>query len=999
MDCKDVVRYWRSSIADAKWLNIKFKSENLIIVPREQILNGKIDQNEVGKLFKKTAPQKSKDIDAIKNLNARSNEIIDIVIALIVGNPVVSHGVKKSENKITPIWISAKLDQNGNLQPNTDNPPWIPRDYLDPKEFGSITIGEIEKFDEYLTVNPFSTKEHSAWNAMIEYAFKMFHFVHEDENELLSIQIENYYITSECIVLPEDRITNTTLHIIKLYDQIISQNHYPALLQRYANLEDMKKLDLLDHDQSAKQAALHYGQMSNQFSLGESQRESIHHILTIKDGEILAVNGPPGTGKTTLLQSVVTTHWITAAAAGEEPPVIVAASTNNQAVTNIIDSFGNTEIPAPFRSKRFKDINQFSKRWIQDIKSYGLYAPSETNSKKESNKNKYQMIGKKNEGFPSLVQTEEFITQAKVNYLSEFESNYGFESSLEQAIEYLQKQLQDVLHEIDDGVSKWYKVQEIIKLIQALHGGYEELKLYIDQKNAELQHLNLERDHARHFLSEWSNHLSRQPFWLSILSFLKWAKRKINQRNRSFLIFNDRDLEDFKSDFNTDHIQSVLDSKLNQFNEDIKSLKTEIDQVNEMKNLYESAMSNLEEWARKNELSLKDVETDKLISEIDTKLRFIAFQLATHYWEAKWIIETESFVNSGIDEEITNDAQMKKWRRYAKLTPCVVSTLHMAPKFFTARQPLYDFIDLLIIDEAGQVAPEIGGATFALAKKALVVGDVLQIEPVWNIPIKIDIGNLQKHGLMKKENEFDELNAKGILASTGNVMRIAQRASKYAKYDDQPGMFLKEHRRCVDEIIGYCNDLAYNGQLLKLRGKLDGHILPHMGYIDIQGTTKKVSGSLENMAEIYEIMSWLNNNVDKFCDHYSRRENNKRNPEDVVAIITPFDRQKYKLKEELSKHPKLKNITVGTVHALQGAERNIVIFSPVYDRTVKQTYFFDKKPNMLNVAVSRAKDSFIVAGDMAIFQSKSQNSKLPSALLGKYLFAKASNQIIASMID
>lgn len=30
---------------------------------------------------------------------------------------------------------------------------------------------------------------------------------------------------------------------------------------------------------------------------------------------------------------------------------------------------------------------------------------------------------------------------------------------------------------------------------------------------------------------------------------------------------------------------------------------------------------------------------------------------------------------------------------------------------------LYDFIDLLIVDEAGQVSPEVAGAGFSLAKK------------------------------------------------------------------------------------------------------------------------------------------------------------------------------------------------------------------------------------------------------------------------------------------
>ena len=75
---------------------------------------------------------------------------------------------------------------------------------------------------------------------------------------------------------------------------------------------------------------------------------------------------------------------------------------------------------------------------------------------------------------------------------------------------------------------------------------------------------------------------------------------------------------------------------------------------------------------------------------------------------------------------------------------------------------------------------------------------------------------------------------------------------------------------------------------------------------------------------------------------------------------------------------------IGTVHALQGAERPVILFSSVYGPGDTGTMFFDRdnKPNILNVAVSRAKDSFIVFGNRNILDEKSSK---PSGILAKHL--------------
>jgi len=161
-----------------------------------------------------------------------------------------------------------------------------------------------------------------------------------------------------------------------------------------------------------------------------------------------------------------------------------------------------------------------------------------------------------------------------------------------------------------------------------------------------------------------------------------------------------------------------------------------------------------------------------------------------------------------------------RWRRRMKLTPCVVSTFHMLPDLLRGRRHeddrfvddyLYDFADLLIVDEAGQATPEVAGAAFSLARRALVIGDTAQISPIWGIPGRVDVGNLMEQSLLTPDDRKAGRNPardSGRAAASGSVMQLAQTLSRYHQAPDLArGLMLDEHRRCFDEIVSYCNAL------------------------------------------------------------------------------------------------------------------------------------------------------------------------------------------------
>jgi len=296
----------------------------------------------------------------------------------------------------------------------------------------------------------------------------------------------------------------------------------------------------------------------------------------------------------------------------------------------------------------------------------------------------------------------------------------------------------------------------------------------------------------------------------------------------------------------------------------------------------------------------------------------------------------------------------------------------------------------LIVDEAGQVLPEVSGASFSLAKRALVIGDTQQIEPISSVPRPVDVSNLRHSGLLPSDAGIDIISDRGICSTNGSAMRLAQQACRVSPYPDlEKGLYLFEHRRCYDEIISFSNALCYKGKLRPLRGKApDDAGLPALGYLHIDGRAFSLGSSRSNPLEAQTIAAWLDANRAALEARYGKPL------EQIVAVVTPFGRQVREIREACASRriavEGREGMTIGTVHALQGAERSVVIFSPVYSKHADGG-FIDLSPSMLNVMVSRAKDSCLVFGDMDVMAAAKAGS--PRAVLADFLFASELNAL------
>lgn len=244
--------------------------------------------------------------------------------------------------------------------------------------------------------------------------------------------------------------------------------------------------------------------------------------------------------------------------------------------------------------------------------------------------------------------------------------------------------------------------------------------------------------------------------------------------------------------------------------------------------------------------------------------------------------------------------------------PIVLSTT------FSSRSSLNSntVYDYLIIDEASQVDIATGSLAISCAKNVVIVGDTKQLANI--VPPKLK---------PKVEDVFRQYNIDNGYKFTNSFLQ-----SILDVLPNAPQTTLREHYRCHPKIIEFCNQKFYNGELIIMTKDNDEK--------DVLLVKKTAKG----------------NHV---RDHYSQRQIDviKQNiiteyslDADETGIISPYRNQVNALNNEIGQ------FEIDTVHKFQGREKDNIIISTVDDEISD----FVDDPNLLNVAISRAKKRLMI---------------------------------------
>ena len=387
---ENILRYWRASLADGALGEGKFRHEDrskFVSLSPETLKSGELPPHQVEEIF----DGKDKDVDTVS-----------VRFWPLVTARKSSHGSAVGDRMpeiVAPVVTEGFVDRKGTITPTRNA---IARDILAPIPQGVFSIGTVEDLDSFLTEHPLLLKDGEApWKQYLAHCRKMVDSVAQDWPR----GDDDYKSIGEGFLETSDGASVTVRRILDLYDVLLKEKPDTPLLTQYAlpSSPDTAETPGVDNNFGRR-----LGHSNDKFALADQQRQVLSCLSDQSPGNVLAVNGPPGTGKTTMLLSAIADAWIRAAVAEEEPPVIVAASTNNQAVTNIIDAFG----------KDFaRGEGPFAGRWLPDIESFGLFLPAA--SREASASAKYQT-----ERFFQKLESQDYYLKAKQAYLDAAEDAY-----------------------------------------------------------------------------------------------------------------------------------------------------------------------------------------------------------------------------------------------------------------------------------------------------------------------------------------------------------------------------------------------------------------------------------------------------------------------------------------------------------------------------------------------------------------------------------------------
>lgn len=796
----------------------------------------------------------------------------------------------------------------------------------------------------------------------------------------------------------------------------INNNNYGLALDSYVKHKCEDKINVEDNkDELLKifnPKYLPLGKWPNGYGLRGMQQVSVNLALSdMCTGNIFSVNGPPGTGKTTLLRDIIAAKEVERAIKlldlekpddafedsigdltynnykSEIRPLrpelrnygILVASNNNAAVQNISEELPLKE---SIHEKYRDNYDYFSKVSDRLLKkdTWGIVAAVLGNYKNRIKfaNNFWPVFDKEKDAFKFHI------------YLKDMQDNKGpmhyatnWKNAKRRFIE-VYKQVQAAYVDMQNCYEHILEVKKLESLISKQR---EEIDVLYKRKGEsqeaynrlleEIQHKEQIQYHKENTKAEIKKNTIF--FWIRYLVPNSLKEYKQLEKEIKDIILEKANLNNQKSILE-DTIRN-LKNKITIANQEYSSLCDKQKECNAYIRKWSETnkavvpndqyLSDLTREDGEERVKVQDVSpwNGEKIIELRERLYLEAINLHKVFVENSPVLRKQldafyKIIAMKIPQEQAIKYAPALFQSFQMVVPVISTTFASVGTFlkYVGR----DTFGLLLIDEAGQALPQSAVGAIWRAQKTIVVGDPLQIEPVVTIHDK----TIQFLKTYFRQSDF-------IASKETSVQSLADGCNKFGGwryYNDVPmwiGSPLLVHGRCQKDIFDIANIIAYNRKMIYGTPKVDSTecrwehiignstnkhfvpeqakaILPQIVYAFLEAVKEgKETPSLFIITPFRSVKAGLIqyfSNNDYLCSQIYNGTNKE---------------QKTIIKEWIYKN-------IGTIHTFQGKEADkviIVLGVDSGDKGYGAIQWASEKPNILNVAVTRAKRQLCIVGD------------------------------------
>ncbi|WP_222844614.1 DEAD/DEAH box helicase [Saccharomonospora sp. CUA-673] len=768
-------------------------------------------------------------------------------------------------------------------------------------------------------------------------------------------------------------------------------------------------------------------------ALALSQQFAVNRALNDlgPDAGLMGVNGPPGTGKTTMLRDIlagnvverarrlaalsdpsdaftkVTHRW----SDGEGHPRIVrqlrpeltgfemvVASANNAAVENI-----TTEIPdekaieAPWRGEAdyFGDI---ATKILQDVAAddatnsstepptaWGLVAARLGKKKNRAAFHSAFWFDEKDPKTNKPVEDSVPRMQTRLTRWRDHDAPYTPWAQARETFNTAEQRVDTLIRQRAQAQDQLRQLPQLADRARALEAAINHERRNLAQIQHDLtrhhpleQQTQAERAHAT---ERYGRHLATKPGTLETLFSLGRGMQE--WRTRHDAVTQALDIAEQRHRDVFGHGQRLREA-LQESQSRLSSAQQELTSVQDRRARFQAQCAQDEErfgkaypgpaWTG----DQRELHAPWLDEELDTAradLFIAALQLHQDFLAntAKDMLNGLRAAGEVVAGNYPRDLEPEKiraaWQLFFLTVPLISTTFASASRMFGGLGP--EAIGWLLIDEAGQASPQHATGAIWRARRIVAVGDPLQLEPVVTLPEKAQRNIASRYDLSPT-----------WIPPRASVQTLADRVTQFGTSLDQGednvwvSAPLRVHRRCDDPMFTLCNQIAYNNLMVNgVYRDLDNPDKPNP-FSSPAGPIVAASHWADEPAGSPGSHLQLNQ-VKRLVKALDYLEGNGIPPSDVIAI-SPFRAVADQLERLIPQYPGLR---AGTIHKSQGREAPVVILVLGGDPNKPGAPAnWANTPNLVNVAASRAKRRLYVIGDRAFWARHNYFRDLSNAL-------------------